>query len=137
MPVNQVKYLVINLPRVYKRSIVVLLDALICVWSAWMSFGLRIDHWGLLQGKEWLVLIAALAILFPLFFYFGIYRAIFRYIGSTALSSMARVFAIYTILFILIFVIFGVDGIPRSIGVIQPILLFAGIGWSRFLSEIF
>lgn len=137
MPVNQVKYLVINLPRVYKRSIVVLLDALICVWSAWMSFGLRIDHWGLLQGKEWLVLIAALAILFPLFFYFGIYRAIFRYIGSTALSSMARVFAIYTILFILIFVIFGVDGIPRSIGVIQPILLFAGIGWSRFFIRNF
>lgn len=137
MSFANIKYLIINLPRIYKRCLVVFLDFAICAWSTWMAFGLRTDGWWLPKGNGWVVLAAALIILFPLFIYFGIYRAIFRYIGSSAFVSMAKVFAIYTSLFILIFVIFGVEGVPRSIGIIQPILLFTAIGWSRFLIRFF
>ena len=107
-------------------------DVLICACSVWLAFGLRLDQWGQFQGQQWMVLIATIGFSFPLFISSGLYRAIFRYVGSAALASMARVFIIYTGLFFCTFTLFGVNDVPRSIGVIQPILLFIGIGASRY-----
>ena len=112
------------------------LDALVCGFSVWLAFGLRLDEWGYFQVSQWWTLIAAIGFSFPLFVTFGLYRAIFRYMGSAALASMARVFIIYTCLFFAIFTIIGVEGVPRSIGVIQPILLFIGIGASRYFIRV-
>jgi FlaA1/EpsC-like NDP-sugar epimerase len=78
-------------------------DVLICGFSVWLAFGLRLDYWGYFQLSQWWVLIAAIGFSFPLFITFGLYRAIFRYMGSAALSAMARVFIIYTCLFFLVF----------------------------------
>jgi FlaA1/EpsC-like NDP-sugar epimerase len=107
-------------------------DFMICGFSVWLAFGLRMDQWGYLQGMQWLMFFAAIGFSFPLFVYFGLYRAIFRYIGSTAFLSITRVFIIYAGIIFCIFTLLGVDDVPRSIGVIQPILLFIGIGVSRY-----
>ena len=133
MPINTAKQSLLNLPRSVKRGLVMYFDVLICAFSVWLAFGLRLDEWGHFQGQRWLVLIVAIGISFPLFISFGLYRAIFRYVGSAAFASMARVFLIYTGLFFCVFTLLGIDGVPRSIGVIQPILLFIGIGISRYL----
>ena len=132
MPIDTTKQLLLNLPRFIKRVIVMCLDALLCGFSVWLAFGLRKDEWGYFQASQWQVLIVSIGFSFPLFVTFGLYRAIFRYIGSAALASMARVFIIYTCLFFIVFTIIGVEGVPRSIGIIQPILLFIGIGTSRY-----
>ncbi len=107
-------------------------DVLICGFSVWLAFGLRLDQWGHFQGGQWMVFIAAIGFSFPLFISFGLYRAIFRYVGSAAFLSITRVFIIYTGLIFGVFTLIGVDDVPRSIGVIQPILLFIGIGSSRY-----
>jgi FlaA1/EpsC-like NDP-sugar epimerase len=132
VPINATKQSLLNLPRSVKRGVVMCCDAIICAFSVWLAFGLRLDQWGYFQGQQWIVLLAAIGFSFPLFISFGLYRAIFRYVGSAALASMARVFIIYTSLFFCTFTLFGVDDVPRSIGVIQPILLFIGIGASRY-----
>ena len=132
MPINRAKQSLLNLPRSVKRDIVVLLDALICGFSVWLAFGLRLDEWGYFQGKHWLVLIAGIGFSFPLFIFFGLYQAIFRYIGTAAFLSIARAFIVYSGLFFGLFTLIGVNEVPRSIGVIQPILLFIGIGMSRY-----
>jgi FlaA1/EpsC-like NDP-sugar epimerase len=107
-------------------------DSIICGITVWLAFGLRLDEWGYFQTKQWVVFFASVGISFPLFISFGLYRAIFRYIGSAALSSMALVFLVYTLLFFFIFTLYGVDDVPRSIGIIQPLLLFVGVGASRY-----
>lgn len=132
MPITATKQALLNMPRLAKRCIVIFLDSLLCGFTVWFAFGLRLDRWAPFEGSQWLAFIAALGFSFPLFIYFGLYRAIFRYAGSSALASMARAFIIYTSLFFCIFTLIGVDGIPRSIGVIQPILLFIGVGSSRY-----
>ena len=132
MPINATKQSLLNLPRSFKRGLVMFLDVLICGFSVWLAFGLRLDHWGYFQGKQWLVFIAGFGFSFPLFISFGLYRAIFRYVGSAALASMVRAFILYSGLFFCTFTLIGVNDVPRSIGVIQPILLFIGIGASRY-----
>ena len=136
MPINATKQSLLNLPRFIKRVIVMYFDALVCAFSVWLAFGLRLEEWGYFQLSQRWVLIASIGFSFPLFIAFGLYRAIFRYVGSAALASMARVFIIYTCLFFLVFTIIGVEGIPRSIGIIQPILLFIGIGTSRYFIRV-
>jgi FlaA1/EpsC-like NDP-sugar epimerase len=126
------KQSLLNLPRIAKRGIVIFFDVLLCGFTVWLAYGLRLDQWGHLQGNQWWAFIAAIAFSFPLAISFGFYRAIFRYAGSTLLLAMARAFIIYTGLFFCVFTLIGVDDIPRSIGVIQPILLFIGIGTSRY-----
>jgi FlaA1/EpsC-like NDP-sugar epimerase len=132
MPVNVAKKTLSNLPRPVKRGLVLSVDLLISFFTVWLAFGLRLDQWGQLHGNQWWVVIAAIGISTPLFISFGLYRAIFRFIGSAALSSMARVFIIYTTIFFGLFAVVGIDGVPRSIGVIQPILLFICVGSSRY-----
>lgn len=132
MPINVTKLSLLNLPRSVKRSLVMISDAIICVFSVWLAFGLRLDQWGVFSGLQWVVLIVAFGFSFPLFIFFGLYRTIFRYVGSATLVSMASVFTIYTFLFSCVFTIVGIEGVPLSIGVIQPILHFIGIGTSRY-----
>ncbi len=127
----KIKNSLLNLPRFVKRGVVAFFDFLLCGVTVWFALGLKLDYWGIIQGSQWWALIASLGFLYPLFFYFGLYRSIFRYVGSTALP-LARAFVIYTTLFFFMFSLIGVDGIPRSIGVIQPILLFIGVISSRY-----
>ena len=132
MPINKTKQSLLNLPRPVKRGSVIFADLLICGLSIWLAFGLRLDQWGYFQDQQWLVFLVAIGFSFPLFVSFGLYRAIFRYIGTAAFLSLTRVFIIYAGLFFSVFTLYGVDGVPRSIGVIQPMLLFIGIGASRY-----
>ncbi len=133
MPINSTKQSLLNLPRPVKRGIVICCDFLICAFSVWLAFGLRLDQWGNFQGQQWMAIIAAIGFAFPLFIYFGLYRAVFRYVGSVELASIVRLFIIYTGLFFCTFTLLGVNDVPRSIGIIQPILLFLGIVTSRYL----
>jgi FlaA1/EpsC-like NDP-sugar epimerase len=132
MPNRYSKKIIINLPRPVKRVLVIGVDLLICTFSVWLAFVLRLDQWGPLQERAWWVLLAAISFSLPLFISFGLYRAIFRYIGAAALTSIVLAFALYTALFALIFTVIGIDGIPRSIGILQPLLFFIGIGASRY-----
>ncbi len=132
MFINATKKSLLRLPRFIKRSVVIFYDLLLCGLTSWLAFGVRLDQWGLLRGNQWLVFIVAIGFSFPLFTYFGLYRAIFRYIGSTAFLSIIKVFILYTSVIFCIFTLFGVNDVPRSIGIIQPILLFIGIGVGRY-----
>jgi len=132
MPLNAIKQSLLNLPRIVKRSLVIFVDLLICGLSVWLAFGLRLDQWGYFQGQQWIMFLCTIGFSFPLFVSFGLYRAIFRYIGTVAFTSIKHAFIIYTALFFGVFTLYGIEGVPRSIGIIQPMLLFFGIGASRY-----
>lgn len=136
MPNRYAKKLILNFPRPAKRALVIGVDLFICTLSVWLAFVLRLDQWGPLQGRDWWVLLAAIGFSLPLFISFGLYRAIFRYVGAAALTSIVLAFALYTSIFALIFTVIGVNEIPRSIGILQPLLFFIGIGSSRYFARL-
>jgi FlaA1/EpsC-like NDP-sugar epimerase len=79
---------------------------------------------------------AAAGIALPIFTFAGLYRAIFRFSGWPALLAVTRAVGIYGLLYFGIFTAVGVSGIPRTVGIIQPILLLLLVGASRAFARI-
>ncbi len=123
------------LPRSAKRIVVVVLDLILSLVSVWVAFYLRIDQTGLpiLQQKYVYVLAPLLA--FPLFVRLGLYRAIFRYTGMAALASTAKAVGLYGAVFFTALILLKLDGVPRSVGLIQPMLFLLLVGASRALAR--
>jgi FlaA1/EpsC-like NDP-sugar epimerase len=72
----------------------------------------------------------------PVFITSGLYRAIFRYSGLPAMVAVARAMLLYGVAFAAIFTFWGVDGVPRTVGLIQPILLLLLVGASRAAARV-
>jgi FlaA1/EpsC-like NDP-sugar epimerase len=122
---------ILDLPRTQKRLLALAVDSLLCVATVLFAYYLRLGVWVWPVGTQWLSVAAACLFAIPLFISSGLYRAIFRYAGWSALMAVARAIFIYGILYSMVFTVFGVYGVPRTVGIIQPLLLFFAIGGSR------
>lgn len=120
-----------RLARWKKKAIVFLLDILLCVQSIWIAYSLRIGVWVLWDIAVQKILLVCLLTMVPVFVLSGVYRAIFRYAGTGMMKTLVRAFAIYSVLVAFIFVVVGLDGVPRTIGVIQPVVFFILVGFVR------
>lgn len=125
---------VLTLPRVVKRVIAVVLDVAMCVFSVWLSFYLRLGEPVSLTGAALGPTLVSIGLALPIFVTSGFYRAIFRYEGWAAMLTIGRATVIYAVPFALTYTTIGVAGVPRTIGLIQPILLFLLIGGARALT---
>jgi len=121
------------LPRVVKRGLAVFLDTLLCVLATWLALSLRLEQWVLPTWVQLVPALVAVGIAIPLFISWGLYRAIFRYSGGRALRVLAKAVGCYAIVYAAIFSLVGINGVPRSIGLMQPMVLFLVIGGSRWL----
>ncbi len=123
------------LPRPVKRLVVVALDLVLSLVSVWAAFYLRLDQVGLPMLQQQYVYLLAPLLSFPLFVRFGLYRAIFRYTGMAALATTAKAVGTYALLFFGALLLFKWDGVPRSVGLIQPLLFLLLVGASRAIAR--
>jgi len=127
---------VLALPRPIKRGAVLALDAGLCLLSVWLAFYLRLGVLIPFSGPAMWPLVVSVALALPLFISSGLYRAIFRYSGLPAMMAIARAMLFYGLVFAAIFTLWGVEGVPRTVGLIQPILLLLLISVSRAAARI-
>jgi len=125
----------INLNRYSKRSIAIITDLSLCVISTWLAFLLRLEDINFINEYDFnsAAIISIVAI--PIFWIFGLYRTIFRYTGLSILFTISSSIFIYGLLFFSIIGIFTISNVPRSIGLIQPMILFFGIVISRIMTK--
>ena len=127
------------MPRIAKRGVVLGLDCAFCALTVWLAFYLRLGEFIPIAGTaQWTPVVAIFASLFfgiPIFIISGLYRAIFRYNGLPALVAVSKAMFIYGILYTLVFTVVGIQGVPRTIGLIQPVLLLFFAGMSRMFAR--
>ena len=115
------------MPRLAKRVLVLGIDAGLCVFTVWLAFYLRLGEFLPLTGTTlWtpgVAVFASLCFGIPIFIVSGLYRSIFRYNGLPALMAVSKAMFIYGIFYASVFTVIGIQGVPRTIGLIQPVLL--------------
>jgi FlaA1/EpsC-like NDP-sugar epimerase len=131
---NMSKWL-LELPRVQKRAIAIFVDMFLCIFTVALAYRLRLDDWVFPTGQQWLSYLVAIVIAIPVFIKFGLYRAIFRYVGWYALSAVTLACLLYGAIYSSIFSLVGITLIPRTTGFLQPILLFISVGASRAVAR--
>jgi FlaA1/EpsC-like NDP-sugar epimerase len=124
------------LPRAVKRGVVLALDAALCILSVWLAFYLRSGIFTPLSGLVIWPAMASVVLALPIFITSGLYRAIFRYGGLPAMVAVGRAMLVYGLAFAGIFTLWGVDGVPRTVGLIQPMLLLLLVGASRAAARV-
>lgn len=135
MPLRRAASALIAWPRWAKKGFVLSLDVLLCLVTTWLAFCLRLDEFMPLGLSVVLASSVAVLVALPIFVKMGLYRAIFRYTGWFATLSLIRAISLYSFVYAAIFLVVGVAGVPRSIGLIQPMLLFVGVGATRLMAK--
>jgi FlaA1/EpsC-like NDP-sugar epimerase len=126
----------LGLPRAAKRFLAFSIDLALCVLTVWLAYYLRLGEFVALSGDAFLPVAASIGISMPIFMILGLYRSVFRYSGWPALLAIARAVSIYGLLYFSIFTAIGVTSVPRTLGIIQPILLLLFVGASRALTRV-
>lgn len=121
----------LDLPRLAKRLVALAVDVALCVLTVWLALCLRLEHWVRLEPVHGWAMLGSVLLALPLFIKFGLYRAIFRYAGWNAMVSLVQAMTLYGLFYATLFTVISVPGIPRTVGVIQPLLLMAFVGFSR------
>ena len=122
---------VLKWPRAVKRAVVVVLDVVLALLSTWLAFTLRLDALNVPTGAQWWLYGLCPLLAVPIFIRFGLYRAIFRYTGQAALVATGRAVALYAGLLTAVLFWHRWPGVPRSMGVLQPLIFLVLVGASR------
>lgn len=121
----------LSLSRFHKQLIMLCADVVMLFFALWASFSMRL---GLLyvpvKSEYWLFIIAPV-IAIPIFIQLGLYRAIIRYIGFRALWTIIKAVTLYAVIWSGVVFYVGVEGIPRSIAIINWLAAILLIGGSR------
>ena len=118
-------------PRKIKQGFAVFSDALICLMAVQLAIVLRTESQLAWSFQHTWLFLSGLVIFLPIFISMGLYRAIFRFAGLQAIFSLNKAMAIYTLIYASVFTVFGVDQVPRSVGLLQPLIFGLGIFSSR------
>ena len=127
--------LVVNLSRINKQLIMLLVDSMLLVSILLASFSIRLGYWYFPQDDLIWVVLGAPLIAASIFVRFGLYRAVIRYIGFKALWTVVQAVSLYALVWGVIGFMVAVDGIPRSVILINWMLSLLAIGGVRIAAR--
>ena len=128
---------IMDLPRYAKKAIAIIIDVGLCILCTWFALYLRLEQFIKINDTNLLAVLISITLAIPIFWLLGFYKAMFRFVGETAILTITIAILIYSLLYFSVISIYTIQGIPRSIGIIQPLLLFFGILSSRLAIRYF
>ncbi len=126
---------ILQLPRPVKQLTVVGIDVLLSLIAIWVAFSLRLDTLHSPSGTQWLVYLVVPFLPLPIFVRFGLYRAVFRYSGYSALAATGYAVFWYAVLLTVALLMLRIPGVPRALGVLQPLIFLLLVSISRALAR--
>jgi FlaA1/EpsC-like NDP-sugar epimerase len=129
--IKKIKKILLASPRLIKQCLAALSDVAICAIAVQLSMDLRMEtHVTWSAQHTWLFLLG-LAFFLPIFIYMGLYLSIFRFAGLQVIFSLNKAISVYSLFYASAFTLYGIDQVPRSVGLLQPLLFGLGIVSSR------
>ena len=128
---KKIRNILLSVPRLTKQVLAVFSDMFICAIAVQLAMDLRMEmhvDWNI--QHTWMFLLS-LVLFLPIFIFMGLYRAIFRFAGLQVIFSLNKAMAIYALLYASVFTLLGIDPVPRSVGLLQPLIFGLGIVSSR------
>lgn len=124
----------IQLPRIAKQFIFIINDVFLSFCCVELAFYLRLGEWQVYNSAILIVGLISVVISTPIFILLGMYRQIFRYSGINSAPMILRAIAYYSAIFVPVIFISKLDAVPRTIGLLQPMLLLFFIALSRWIA---
>ena len=131
---NLIKWF-LSLSRLSKRILMILIDIISIVLVLISSFSLRLGEWFWPQDDIIFLIFAGPLIAIPLFIKLGLYRAIVRYIGFKALWVIVQAVTLFSLSWGVLVLLSGIQGIPRSVIIINWIIGTLIIGGTRVIGR--
>ena len=125
----------IKLNQSIKKLIMIIVDLISIILVLLGSFSLRLGEWYWPNGELFWLLFSAPLIAIPIFYWFGLYRSVIRYIGLSAFWSVAQAVTLYAIIFGLLVFLTAITGTPRSVILINWIFAILSISGLRLFAR--
>jgi len=126
---------ILQLPRPVKQLTVLAMDVHLSLFATWVAFSLRLDILHVPSGAQWLVYAVVPFLPLPIFMRFGLYRAIFRYSGYSALVATGYAVFWYAVLLTMALMLLRIPDVPRTLGLLQPVIFLLLVSISRALAR--
>ncbi len=123
--------------RARKRMLVFGLDLTLLLASVLIAYSLRIGQWELFSQPIRTLLVGGLVLMVPIFWSAGVYNQIFRYAGVGMMRTIVPAFSAYAAAMFGVFMVYGLSGVPRTMGLLQPLTFFLLLLGSRIAARYF
>ena len=119
---TQLRPWLVGLPRVTKRTLLVLTDMGLIALALWVSLSLRYNQFFVPPDRSFALLLAAAPVIaVAAFAYGGLYRIVTRYIGHRGTYRIIACMTVSVLLWAMLILLTGMQGVPRTV------ILFYGV----------
>jgi FlaA1/EpsC-like NDP-sugar epimerase len=125
----------LNLPRKIKQAIIMIFDSLALIISLFLAFLIRLGYIYYPDDKLAVLIFCSPIIALPIFFRFGFYQNVTRFISFGFLWKIVQGASIYSVFWSLLSFMVSVDFIPRSVILINWILVILFLISSRLFAK--
>jgi FlaA1/EpsC-like NDP-sugar epimerase len=126
-----IRDLLLASPRLIKQILAVLSDLAICAMAVQLAMNLKMEAYVSWSNQHTWMFLLGMVFFLPIFISMGLYRAIFRFAGLQVIFSLNKAMSFYALLYASVFTVFGIEQVPRSIGLLQPLFFGLGVVSSR------
>lgn len=111
-----------------------ILDAVIAIFSLWVGVSLKNETWFIVPLSAAPLVILAPVISVGILWRAGAYHMIDTHLHLKQLLSFSKAMGLYCAIFLVLCILLYPTGIPRSVGIIQPVLMLLGIVGLRLIN---
>lgn len=125
----------LNSSRSSKRVMAVVADSFGCLFAAWIAFSVRLGVLDVFERPFALFALAVTPVVIVIFAAMRLYASLFRFHGQHGLAQIARSCLWIGGLLIVAIGLNSVPGIPRTVSVIFPVILFVVVALTRIVAQ--
>ena len=123
-----------KLSRIKKQIVFIIVDIFLIILSLLGSFSLRLEYFYWPEETVFPLIFFFPFVAIPIFYFLGLYNTVIRFIGFNSIWELIKIVSFVALTWSLLVILSGINGIPRSVTLINWLLLLVSIIGVRLLS---